>query len=437
MQERFSALLLHTCLAGSLLGAIATIYFSAGYTCNPLVDSLVAASVFSAALFFVYAFMTIPFQTNWVGRAIWITLGIFLTTEIILCLIPATARDELSPPIAIPPLCARTGGVIEIPVSPYSYYPMLLEILYTPWVYRGYDFVPKLVHGLFGYLTGLALYAYLSRRMNIIYGLLGFFFFISIPAVLRLSHLAEADLGVTFYATASLLGILQWREEESCRWLILAAISAGLAGAAQPNGALAAILLLLLFGLAAAEAPERRYRTVIYELSVFAIVGISPFVPWLAKNWFETGNPLFPALDSHFPTKGGLLYSESWRQIAALPLRVFFGGQDDRGRSFGEALSPILILLLPWAFKGKWLGEKKLLLGFSVLFLTCAIFFIDLRSRDMLPIVSPLVALLVYAIFNIYLRIKRPAYLFAGLLFFALVHGAYLLALLHYDFTAP
>jgi hypothetical protein len=76
---------------------------------------------------------------------------------------------------------------------------MLLDMLYTPWVYWGLDSVPKLVHALYGYLTGLLLYAYLARRLNGIYGLVGFFFFVSVPAVLRLSHWGYVDLGVTFY----------------------------------------------------------------------------------------------------------------------------------------------------------------------------------------------------------------------------------------------
>jgi hypothetical protein len=43
-----------------------------------------------------------------------------------------------------------------------------------------------------------------------------------------------------------------------------------------------------------------------------------------------------------------------------------------------------------------------------------------------LPIVPPLAALMVYGVFNAYLRIKRPVYLFVVLAFFALLHGFYL-----------
>ena len=100
---------------------------------------------------------------------------------------------------------ARAGRMIEVPMAPYSYYPMLLDMLYTPWVYWGYDFVPKWIHALFGFLTGLLLYAYCAGRMNAVYGLLGFFFFVSTPAVARLSHWGYIDLGITFYTTAALI----------------------------------------------------------------------------------------------------------------------------------------------------------------------------------------------------------------------------------------
>jgi hypothetical protein len=325
---------------------------------------------------------------------------------------------------------------------------MLLDMLYTPWVYWGYDSVPKLIHALFGYLTAMLLYAYLSRRMNSVYGLLGFFFFISIPSVLRLSHWAYVDLGITFYTTAAILCVLSWREERDKRsWLVLAGLSAGFAIATKPNGLVALLLLGLLFAWDLAKKPERGFRSIISELALFGAASTLPFLPWAAKNWYQTGNPFFPLLTGVFSGKadggGGagvagvhvslgvfakreLLYGESWWQIAALPLRVFFSGQDDNPQYFDGILSPVLILLLPWAFKGKWREDKKFLFNFAVLFFLYSLFLVDLRIRYILLIVPPLVALFAYGVFNLYLRIKQPAYLILCLLFFAGFHGFYL-----------
>ena len=447
MEDRFSVLLFRTCLAGCLLGIVGTIYFLlglAGYVGSALLNLFVVASLVSAAIFFLAAFASALWETNWVGRILWLFIFVILVTEIILCLVPPTARDELTHHLAIPLLYARAGRIIEVPIAPYSYYPMLLDMFYTPWVYWGYDSIPKLVHSLFGFVTGLSLYAYLSRRMNAVYGLLGFFFFISVPSVLRLSHWAYVDLGTTFYTTAALLCILRWREERAGgQWLVMAALSTGFAVATKPNGLVAWILLFFLFAWMGLREPDQGYGRILSECLLFAVVGALPFLPWLAKNWLQTGNPFFPLLGGFFPAKtaidgGGpyvslgifakreLLYGEGWWQITALPLRLFFFGRDDDPQYFDGVLGPSLILLLPWTFKGKWLEEKKLLIGFALLFFVYALFLVDLRARYILPIVPPMVILLTYGVFNVYLRMKQPAYLFAALFGFAAFNGCYL-----------
>jgi dolichyl-phosphate-mannose-protein mannosyltransferase len=448
-ENHFSTLLFRISLAGILLGVVATLYFLAGlagYVGNTLLNVLVAANLAAAALFFLTVFFQSLRETNWVGRTFWLAVLVILGAEIVLCLVPPTARDELTHHLAIPRLYAEAGRIIEVPIAPYSYYPMLLEMFYTPWVYWGYDSVPKLIHALFGFLTGLCLYAYLSRRMNAVYGMLGFFLFISIPSILRLSHWAYVDLGTTFYATASLLCLLRWREDrEASRWLLLSALSAGFSVATKPNGLVAWLVLGLLFMFTEVSEPKRGFAKIAGELCLFVLAGVLPFLPWVTKNWLQTGNPFFPLLANFFPAKsavggGGpasftglglfakreLLYGESGWQIAALPLRVFFFGRDDNPQYFDGVLTPMLILFLPWAFKGKWSDEKKLLIGFALLYFAYALFLVDLRVRYILPIVPPLVILLVYSIFNIYLRIKRPAYLFAVLLFFIGLNGFYL-----------
>ena len=449
MEEYFSHLLLRTAVAGCLLGIVATIYFLAGlagFIDSLLLNVFVAAALVAAAFFFFHAFFATLGAINRLGRALGLAILAVIGVEAVLSLAPPTARDELTHHLAIPRLYAQAGRIIEVPIAPYSYYPMLLDMLYTPWVRWNLDFAPKIIHALFGYLTGLSLCAYLSGRMNAVYGLLGFFFFISVPVVLRLSHWAYVDLGTTFYTTAALLCLLRWREEKSSRsWLLLAAFSAGFAAATKPNGFVAWSLLAFLFLFISLQEPGRGVRKIAAELVLFAAAGALPCLPWLAKNWLQTGNPFFPLLAGLFPgngrgdageavgfagleifTKRALLYGESWWQIAALPLRVFFTGRDDDPQYFDGVLSPILLLLLPWAFKGKWLAEKRLLLGFALLFFAYALFLVDLRARYILLIVPPLVVLGVYSVFNIYLSIKRPAYLFAGLLFFAGLHGYYL-----------
>jgi hypothetical protein len=457
MEERFSVLLNRTCLVGCLLGVCGTWYFLfglAGYVSSSLLNFSVVIVLLAAAVFFICHFLEIPRQTHRLGKIIWTAIFVILIVEIVLGLLPPTSRDELTHHLAIPRLYAKAGRIIEVPMAPYAYYPMLLDMLYTPWVYWGFDFVPKWIHALFSFLTGLLLYAYLGGRMNALYGLVGFFFYISTPAVARLSHWGYIDLGITFYTTASLLCLLRWREErQALRWLSMAALSLGFALATKPNGLVAGLLISLLFLMVIVKPPRKSPIEMGYELVLFGGLVLLPFLPWLLKNWFQTGNPFYPLLGNLFRSsavpaaeglsfaglgifeKRALLYGENFWQILGLPLRVFFSGQDDNPRLFDGVLTPILVIFLPWSFKGKWLDEKKFVATFSVLFFLYALFLVDMRIRYILSIVPSLVILAVYGIFNAYLRIKRPVYLFGVLLTFAAWHGFYLWQ--YYSTAAP
>jgi hypothetical protein len=449
MEERFSALLFRTACSGCFLGFAATCYFAfglAGYVHSHWLNYSVVAALVLGGIFFLANFLAIPSETRWLGRLIWTAIVIFLVAEIILGLLPPTSRDELTHHLAIPKLYAKGGRIIEVPMAPYAYYPMLLDMLYTPWVYWGYDFVPKLIHALYAYLTGLLLYAYLARRMNAVYGLLGFFLFVSMPVVARLSHWGYIDLGITFYAMAALLCLLRWREEgKRIVWLSLGALSLGFALATKPNGLVAGLVVFFLFLLTIVKPPLKSPTWIGREVFLFGGLTLLPFLPWLIKNLFQTGNPFYPLFGAWFAPhtmpaspqasfgelglfeKRELLYGENAWQILMLPLRIFFSGQDDNPQFFDGVLTPVLICFLPWAFKGKWLEEKKLLAAFALLFLLYALFLVEVRIRYLLLIVPPLVVLAVYGIFNAYVRIKRPGYLVAVLLFFTAWHFSYLL----------
>ena len=447
-QSYFSVLLYCTSLLGSLLGLTATLYFLGGLTGHvndsPL-NGVAVAAIILAAFFLLVALVRALGDKSKVALLLWLLIFSVLLVEILLGLVPPTARDELTHHLALPRLYVHSGRIFDLTFAPYSYYPMLLDMLYTPWLRWGWDSIPKLVHGLFGFLTALLLYAYLARRLSPVYGLLGFFFYISTPAVLRLSNVAYVDLGLTFYSTASLLCLICWLEEVSGqRWLILAGMSAGFAMATKPNGLLAFLLLALLLAFALGKERERSTPWILSRLLLFGALALICFSPWAVKNMVETGNPLFPFFPDLFGGAAGgdgdgeisglsilakrrLLYGENWLQIVALPLRLFFSGQDDQPQFFDGVLSPLLILFLPWAFKGKWAEEKRLFFAFACFYLLYALFLGDLRIRYILPIVPPLVILLVYGVHNIYLRIVHPSVLFGALILLMAVNGVYLL----------
>ncbi|MDP6560300.1 MAG: phospholipid carrier-dependent glycosyltransferase, partial [Candidatus Binatia bacterium] len=431
------------------------------------INMVVAALALLASLFFLYFYIVRLPERRWLGLLIWSLILLILICEIVLGLLPPVLCDELTHHLALPKLYAKEGKIFSVPFAPYSYYPNLLDMLYTPFVKWGWDSIPKLVHGLYALLTGLLLYAYCARRLNTIYGLLAFFFYISTPAVLRLSHYAYVDLGITFYATASLLCFLQWIDSDrQTKWLLLSGLSSGFALATKPNGLLVFFLLFSLVVFSLGRERERGLGHLASWTSLFIIFAMIPYSPWLLKNLSQTGNPFFPFFMGFFTSGGGgtdtgggvggggygllanraFLYGESGWDIAALPLRVFFsgqlveglfperwgsvlaaiGGRDNAARQFDGVLSPILILFLPWVFKGKWMSEKRFLFVFALLNLLFVLFLVDVRIRYILPIVPALVILLVYGLHNIYLRMVHPTLLVCVVLVLVLLNGVYL-----------
>jgi hypothetical protein len=398
----------------------------------------------AALVFFFQEFFRAARVASWVGRWLWAGSFLLLVITLLMCTLPPTARDELTHHLNIPRLYIRAGSIIEVPMAPYSYYPMLLDMFYTPWIAWGLDSVPKVIHALFGYLTGLLIYAYLGRRVNEVYGLLGFLAWVSIPCIMRSSHWAYVDLGIVFYTTAALLCLLHWSEEQDDRrWLRIAGLSAGFAFATKPNGLVTCLVLFGVFAWRLARDSRPKFRAIVTNMAAFSVAMMLPCIPWLAKNFYQTGNPLFPFFGSFFTARGAaadapavyvalgvfakreLLYGESLLQILALPLRLFLLGQDDNPQYFDGVLSPILLLFIPWAVRGRWLDEKYCFVGFAALYLAYALLLVDLRARYVLPIVPPLIILFVYGVFGVRGQIRYPAVLYGLLLLFASYHGYY------------
>ena len=150
---------------------------------------------------------------------------------------------------------------------------------------------------LYGALTGLLIYGIWRWRMNGLYGLLGAFFFLSTPVILRLSHWGYIDLGITFYTTAALLLLLRWRENRNAFGaLALAGLSLDSRLATKPNGLVAALIIVMLFALVLAKPPRQSLFASMQESCAIRRLALLPFLPWLIKNWWQTGNPLLPVL---------------------------------------------------------------------------------------------------------------------------------------------
>ncbi len=365
---------------------------------------------------------------------------------IILSSVPPVSRDALTHHLAVPKLWLAHGGIYEMPDLPFSYYPMNLDLLYLIPLYFGNDIIPKYIHFAFALATAWLIFTYLNSRTNRGYALTGALFFLTTPVIVKLSISAYVDLGLIFFTTLALLFLIRWAENEfRLRYLIVSAVSCGLAMGTKYNGLISLFLLAFIPPYVYLEwsrsdlkkaTMRLQAKALGYGMVFVAIAGLI-YLPWMAKNYVWTGNPLYPLFDKHeqtpqsnegrAPKSDGtptvffedelgdpfqktskidshfvvrkLVYGESWWETATIPIRVFFQGQDDNPKYFDGRLNPCLLIfplfvfLRPAKYQGRVRREARLLAVFALFYTLFVFFRIDMRIRWIAPMIPALVIL--------------------------------------------
>jgi 4-amino-4-deoxy-L-arabinose transferase-like glycosyltransferase len=329
---------------------------------------------------------------------------VLIFSIVVLACVPPVSKDALTHHLAIPKLYLKHGGIYEIPFMPFSYFPMNLDLLYLIPLYFENDIVPKFIHFTFGLLTAWLIFNYLKRRVNIVYALIGGLFFLSIPIIVKLSITVYVDLGLIFFSTASLLLLLKWIEDGfPLKFLMLSALFCGLAVGTKYNGLVTLFLLTFFVPFLYLRHQQDKNPNFLKAAGygiLFLFIAFIFFSPWMIKNYLWTTNPIFPLYDHWFNpqdaidkktislfTYRSLIYHESWWQMALLPVRIFFQGQDGNPQYFDGRLNPFLFFLPFFAFYGIKRdpaiirNEKKIMLTFVVLFFAFAFFSSSLRIR--------------------------------------------------------
>ncbi len=374
-----------------------------------------------------------------------VLIAVTVISVLVLAGTPPVSKDALTHHLALPKLYLAKGAMVELPDRVFSYYPMNLDLLYMVPLYLGNDIIAKYMHFCFALLTAGLVYRFLRNRIGTGYGLFGALLFLSTPVILKLSVTVYVDLGLVFFSTAALLALLKWREQNfKTGYLVQASIWCGLALGTKYHGLIVFFVLVnLLFLVSARWAPPRRGSALqaLRHAGVFIVIALIVFSPWMIRNTLWKQNPIYPlfngsiqallnrAVDAtppaevatparttpthtplnHFSYRANA-YQESGVDIALIPLRIFFQGQDGTPQFFDGILTPLLLLLPIFAFAGIRADpvpsrvEKTVLLLFAVLFILIIFVSIDMRIRYILPAVPPLVILAAYGVRNLIAR---------------------------------
>lgn len=249
----------------------------------------------------------------------------FLLAMILGSLLPSIDFDVNEYHFLGPKEYFQSGQIRFLPHNVYTSFPFATEmltllamVLRDDW-YRG-AVAGKCVLMAFGPLTSLVLLAAGTRCFGRRPGILAAIAYLTIPWTYRISTTAYAEGGLSFYLAATLAAFVAW--QDSCRaafenqrefpanrggrLVLLVGFLAGTAMACKYPGLvsvtgpfLAAIVTVSLWpGRSLAPVPSVSaqwpghpivFRSLIYAGGVLLAAG-----PWLLKNLWETGNPVYP-----------------------------------------------------------------------------------------------------------------------------------------------
>ncbi len=353
-------------------------------------------------------------------------LGLWIHTQR-----PDLAWDADVYHLTVPKLYLEEGGFTRLPFNVYSNWPLNTQLLYALALLLDGRVLAKQLHFVFGLLAAATAFALVIRpcatdadaapsplRGDRLAGTIAAVLFLANPVVLYEIRIAYVDLAYAFYFALAFLFLHRFLEEDSegrnaglgQGRLLTAGVLSGIAAGIKLNGFFAPLTLAGIWAASRLLGLRRRGSEepapVPWAREALLLLGPSILVlPWLAKSWLLTGNPVYPLFWSTF---GGPEWSaELGRQHAAwqsaigmgrapldyllLPWRVIALGDFGYGTFDGQVARAWLVLI-PLTLVGAWRDRlvRRALAAAAIFFLLWSL--TSQQIRFLIPVIPVLAA---------------------------------------------
>lgn len=351
---------------------------------------------------------------------LWATLlGIFLAVLLVHALFLGFTDDD-GYHLSAPMRWLWDGSLSYLPTYTHTNAGLAFEMSYL--IALAFDAVlgAKLLHYGTGVLALVAVMA-CSRRLGSLAGGAAAVsaLMISTPILQApfLFTVAYADFPVCLSMMVGVLLWLAWRETHESKLLWCIALFAGFTASFKFTAlaVLPAWALLVAFEL---RQQGRRPVPGLIDLLKFGTIAIIPTLPWFARNWILTGNPLYPMASSFIPS---LDWSAEQGLVFSKYIKLYSWGVAS-GSGLGESTRKLLLVataLVVAAGSGViyWLVKDlklRLLLGFAAVYVLICIALTGLLFRYWLPgAICVLLVILVAAAHAFRHALSQPALQYA------------------------
>jgi len=319
-------------------------------------------------------------------------LGLVLLFLLVHALAPGRLADDDGYHLTAPKRWLEAGALVYLPSYGHTNSPMGFEMLYAIALAVGDVTTAKMLHFGAGCLTIYTL-ALCGRRLS---GWIAGLYAVTLLILpVRLYDFtfpfnqAYIELGTCFMVAASVLALSVWYQHEDERALWLSALCAGFASSFKfPALFIGFGLLLAAFTtLRARQEPMAKQLRIALGVGILSVL---PVLPWLARNFWLTGNPVYPM----FP---GLIPSRDWNAQLSREFGRYFRYYNwlQNTRSLGETPRKILLLIAAvvlvgaavFAYRRTRDGLSRSLIVFAAVPLLAWLPVVGLYFRFWLPVI--------------------------------------------------
>jgi hypothetical protein len=261
-------------------------------------------------------------------KVVLVLSGSILGFTLLQALTPPWHYDSLMYHLQAPRLFLEAGRILLLPDLWQANGPFTIEMLYTLGLAWGSDSFARLLHLAYAVLLVLATFGFGKRYLGRWEAWLAVALLVGVPILPFWAFAAYADMAWALYGFLALYALMLWKERSERRGLLLAGLMMGWALGSKYL-ALSGLGILGLYILW--QGRHIGWRRSVTSGALFGAIALCLALPWYAKNWLWSGNPVYPF---YF---GGI----GWDRLRLEQLMGYLG-------AFTAGRRPIDYLLLPW-----------------------------------------------------------------------------------------
>lgn len=289
---------------------------------------------------------------------------VVLISGLFFALAPPIHYDALAYHLSLPQLYLQSGRIVYSPDIMYVGMPQATEMLFLLGTRFGGLEAATVLGWFISILTLFCMFDFVTTRFSPGAG------WVSIIALLCGLTFAKSpawgynDWSAMLYGLTCLITLNTWASSQTRRDLALAAVFAGFALATKYTGG---IILLCGIGVILLNMRRDALSKSASNLFLFTLIASLMPLPWMVKNWAQTGNPFYPLLvpsgsmDSVRIAfyQGGEIFG-NWLDRLLLPIQATLYGVEG-GEGYSASIGPLLLgfgLVALIRFRS-FLGEQK------------------------------------------------------------------------------